>query len=314
MSSEYHLVRTDALFAKIEDQLQNYSSNGLLDVGSFFAEVQLVINQLGIAAYEMVDAVISLENYKAALPCNFYLLDSAWLCDNKASFQTPIIQSNFQLYTQTDKELIYQKPDCQNEAIRDVVSNGVIIQSTPCNNNNEHLLEKVTIKEYVVPGQPRSYTWRNPILLTLRNKKTINQQVCTKDCKNLFATSPYEISIAQQGFGKFIHSPMKEATIFLKYYAYPEDEETGLPLIPEDPIIQRAIEYHLMHYFFYMTWLNGNDVNIEKKVQALRQDRDLYMRQAINLSKMPSFNKAIEMARNTRRKWSAYQLLDSKHI
>lgn len=315
--NEYNLVPCDSLFAKIEEQLQNYSSNGLLDTGSFFAEITLVINKLGIAAYEMVDAVATLENHKLALPCNFYLLDSAWLCDDKPSYQSPIIQSNFILYTQTDKELISQKDSCANtqeKEIRDYVANGVIIQSTPCNNNNENVLEKVTIKEYVIPGQPRSYSWHNPILLTLRNKKSINQQVCVDKCKNLFATSPYEISISQQGYGKFIHSPLKEATLYLKYYAYPEDKETGLPLIPDTPIIQRAIEYHLMHYFFYMTWLNGNDVNIENKVKALRQDRDLYMAEAMNYAKMPSFNKTIEMMRNKRRLFSAYEAINSKHF
>lgn len=314
MNSEYNLIPTDTLFAKISDQLSVYTNNGLLDEGAFFAEVSLVINKLGIAAYEMIDAIVTLENHKAPLPCNFYMLDSAWLCDaHPVSFSTPIIQSNFVLYSETQKERICQTPDCSNDLIRDVVSNGVIIQSTPCNNNNEHVLDKVTIKEYVVPGKENSFTWNRPILLTLRNKKSIGQQICTDKCKNLFAKSPYEITISQQGTKKYLHSTLQEPVIYLKYYAYPEDPETGLPLIPEEPIIQRAIEYHLMHYFFYMTWLNGNDVNIEKKVQALRQDRDMYMQEALNYSKMPSFNKAVEMARKSRKRWAAYEVMSGKH-
>jgi len=310
-----NLVPCDQIFSKIEDQLSSYSSSGVLDTGRFFAEVALCTQKFGIGAYDMVDAIINLEEHKGALPCNFYLLDSAWLCDlSQRSETTQILQSNFTWYTQTTKETICQTDVCNtNDAILNNVSNGLIIQSTPCNNNNEHVLEKVTVKEYLIP-EGRSITWRNPILMTLRNSKSINSPICTKECKNLFAKSPYEISISQQGFNKFLHSTLKDPTIYLKYYAHPEDPNTGLPLIPEDPIIQRAIEYHLMHYFFYMIWLDGLDVNIEKKVQSLRQDRDLYMTEAINYTKMPSFNQTIHMMRNARNKWAAYQAIDGRHF
>jgi len=329
MAAQYNLTTTDGLFAKIEDQLSSYSSNGLLDVGRFYSEIKLIINKLGIAAYDMTDAVVLLENHKAALPCNFYLLDSAWLCDaNTPPTTGAILQSNFIMYNETTNELISQKNSCGIEGsspcgegvcnttdvnIRDVISNGLIIQSTPCNNNNENVLEKITVKEYVIP-EGRTITWRNPVLLKLRNRKSINIDVCAKDCKNLFAKSIDEISIVQQGFNKFIHSSLESPTIYLKYYAYPEDPETGLPLIPEEPIIQRAIEYHLMHYFFYMAWLDGTDVNIERKVQDLQLKRDQYLTEAINYSKFPSFNKSIEMARNTRRKFAAYEIMNSKHL
>ena len=146
-------------------------------------------------------------------------------------------------------------------------------------------------------------------MMKLKNRKTANTDVCTKDCKNLFAKSIDEISITQQGFNKFIHSTLEKPIIYLKYYAYPEDPETGLPLIPEDPIIQRAIEYHLMYYFFYMTWLDGTDVNIERKVQDLQLKRDQYLTEAINYSKMPSFAKTIEMSRKVRKRFAAYELI-----
>lgn len=321
MAAQYNLVSTDQLFAKIEDQLNSYTTNGLLDTGRFFSEVKLIINKLGIAAYDMTEAIVTLENHKAALPCNFYLLDSAWLCDaNTPPTTGAILQSNFVMYNETTNELISQKDACgiggcstTNDNIRNVVSNGLIIQSSPCNNNNENVLEKVTVKEYLIP-EGRTITWRNPVLLKLRNRKTLNSDVCSKDCKNLFAKSLDEISITQQGTNKFIHSTLETPTIYLKYYAYPEDPETGLPLIPEEPIIQRAIEFHLMHYFFYMAWLDGTDVNIERKVQDLQLKRDQYLTEAINYSKFPSFNKSIEMARNVRRKFSAYEIMGNKHI
>lgn len=311
--NDFPLVTTDRLFAKISDQLNSYSISGLLDEGRFYSEVMLCINTFGIAAYDLVDAIVILDNHRVALPCNFYLLDSAWLCDHASSHSLPILQSNFVMYTETTDETICQKTCSSNNTILDITNNGVTIQSTACNNNNENVLNKTTVKEYIIPENQQTITWRNPVLMRLKNKKSIGGHVCAKDCKNLFAQSPYEISIKQQGINKYLHSNLKEPTILLKYYSYPEDPDTGLPLIPEDPIIQRAIEYHLMHYFFYMAWLDGNDVNIEKKIQALRQDRDLYMQEAKNYSKISSFNKSIEMARNVRNRFSSYELLNFKH-
>jgi len=311
--SDYNLVPTTELFAKISEQLSSYSGNGLLDDGRFFSEVSLCINKLGIAAYEMVDAIVTLENHSVALPCNFYLLDSAWLCDHSPANSQPILQSNFIMYTETTDEVISQKVCSSNNTILDITNNGVTIQSTACNNNNENVLEKTTVKEFIIP-EGRTITWRNPILLTLKNKKSLTSPICSKDCKNLFAKSPYEISIKNQGSNKFLHSTLKEPVIYLKYYAYPEDPETGLPLIPDNPIIQRAIEYHLMHYFFYMTWLDSSDTGIERKVADLEIKRDKYMIEALNYSKIPSFNKSVEMARNIRRKFAAYEVLNSKHL
>lgn len=314
MTSEFPMTTTDGLFGKISEQLSQYTTNGLLDTSTFFEEVRIIITKLDIAAYEMVESIVSLEEYQTALPCNFYMLDSAWLCDTSPVNTVNALQSNFTMYSETTNEVISQKycnTDSQN--VRDVISNGVIIQSTPCNNNNENVLDKVTIKEYIQTGG-QQLSWKNPILLTLKNKKTIGQQICSGNCKNLFARSPYEISISQQGYGKMLHSNLKEPTIYLKYYAYPEDPVTGLPLIPDNPIILRAIEYHLMHYFFYMTWLNANDVNIENKVKALRQDRDLYVKEAENYCKMPSFQKNIEMVKRTRSRWTSYELMNTKHL
>jgi hypothetical protein len=315
MISEFPMVPTDGLFAKIEENLNQYTNNGLLDVGKFFTEVKFMISKLGIAAYELTEAVIFLENHRGELPCNFYLLDSAWLCDTSRSNTLTIPQSKFIMYSQLNCERIAQKTcnSSSEDAVRQVISNGVVIQSTPCNNNNEQILDKVTITEYIKTGHAE-FTYRNPVLLRLNNRKTTGNPVCTDKCKNLFAKSLYEISITQQGYNKYIHSTLEEPTIYLKYYAYPEDPDTGLPLIPDDPTIQRAIEYHLMYTFFYMLWLNGDDPNIEKKVADLGQKRDMYLREAINYSTMPSFNKSIEYARNARKKWAAYELINSRHI
>lgn len=310
MGNDFDLVPTDRLFAKIEENLNSYSSAGLLDTSRFFTEVKLIINKLGIAAYEFDDAIIKVDNHKGEMPCDFYLLDSAWLCDHSAMATAPIMQDKFVMYNTITCETIAQNDSCGTSL--PILNNGVIIQATPCNNNNERILDKVTITEYLQGGENQQLIFRMPTLMTLRNKKAIGD-VCTKDCKNLFAKSPYEFQILQQGTSKYFSSTLKEATVLLRYYKYPVDED-GLPLIPDNPIIQRAIEYHLMHYFFYMTWLNNDDVNLDRKIKQLEIDRDKYLVDALNYTKLPSFQKSVEMARNTRKRFAAYEMLNSYHL
>ena len=67
-----------------------------------------------------------------------------------------------------------------------------------------------------------------------------------------------------------------------------------------------------MYTFFYMTWLNNDDINLERKIQDLNIKRDEYLREAINYSKTPSFTKMVELARRGRRKFTAYELIGSK--
>lgn len=300
--SEYNLVSTEELFGKIQENLSSYTANGLLDIGRFYSEINLIINKLGIAAYTMKDAIVKLDNFKTELPCDFYLLDSAWLCDENPSFSFPIQQKqNVVLYTETTSETVCAENNC--------IETGFVIETDCCNSSRD--VNKVTVKEFVMGQVDKTYTYKRPILLNLRQKKSI-VNTCTKDCKNLFSNSPYEINIVNQGDSRFLYSTLDKPIILLKYYAYPIEEESGLPLIPDVPIIQRAIEYHLMYTFFYTTWLNNDDVNLERKLQDLEIKRDQYLREAINYSKTPSFTKMVELARRGRRKFTAYELIGNK--
>ena len=312
MAGEFKLISTDQLFAKIEDQLNSYVANGILDVGRFYNEVKWFIQKLGIGAYDFDDAIIRVEDHKGEMPCDFHMLDSAWLCDHSQEMTYPIMQDKFVLYNKIECETISQNTSCSTSPVQPLINNGVIIQSTPCNNNNEQVLDKVTITEYFQGQSNVVAKFQTPILMTLRNRKSVNS-VCEKDCKNLFARSPYEFQILQQGDSYVFTSTLKKAIVLVRYYKYPMDEN-GLPLIPDNPVIQKALEFHLMHYFFYMAWLNSDDVNIERKIQDLEIKRNNFLVEAMNYTKMQSFQQAVQMARKVRKRFGAYEEINSKHI
>lgn len=284
---------TEPLFSRIRENLSSYTSSGVLDVGKFFFEIKWFISRLGISMYELDEDVLHLKEFKHEMPCNFYLLESAWLCDRNNSTTKKV--DNFQ-----GKVVIYTEKTCEK-----------VIEPS-CNSYcGEQVLDKVTIKEYV-QTDPSETCFRSPVLLALGNKLT--KQACAKDCKNLFTHSPNDISILRRGNSQYLFSSLKEPTIYIRYYSYPIDEETGLPLIPDEPIIEKALESHLMHYFFKNLWLNGDDPNVQQKIQYLQIESNTNMAEAEYFCKLPSFNKMIETARRQRKKFRSFEVIDSRHF
>jgi hypothetical protein len=274
---------TEPLFARIRENLSSYSSLGMVDEGKFFFEVKWFISTLGISMLEIDEDVIHLKDYKHELPCNFNLLESAWLCDMNNS-QTKTVD-NFQ-----GKVVIYTENTCEK-----------VVQAT-CS-QDERVVDKITVKEYVQTN-PTERVYNSPILLALSNKLT--KQVCAKDCQNLFSANTNDISILRRGASYYLFSSLEKPTIYLRYYAYPIDEETGLPLIPDEPIIEKALEDHLMLYFFKNLWLNDDNPNVQQKIGYLKEESIKSMGEAEYFVKLPSFNKMIETTRRQRKRYNIY--------
>ena len=313
-SATLDLVKCDTLFARIRESLSSYDNSGLIDEGKFYAEVKWFIDQFGIPVYEKTEAMLHLCDHKGELPCDFFLLDSAWLChrEHKGQSSDPswIFQNKSVIYSEISCEKIAQNNSC---GTANPNLSGVVIESCPATCNNEITLEKVTVKQYVRGGDTNEWNFHRPTLLKLNNQKSIRKN-CTQNCPNLHCQSHDEISILSQGDSKYMYSNIKNPMIHIIYYKYPIDLETGLPLIPENPTMQKALEYHLMYTFFYTMWLNGDDVNLENKVKSLRQDRDNYMGEARCYSLTPSFNKMIATGRRVRKRFSSYEVMNTAHM
>jgi len=324
---EMKMVGAERLLARIEDNLSNYSASNLLDTGRFYSEIKYVIDLLGVAAYDLADAIIFAKDNKADAPCDYFLLNSLWLLDEHRpmTLEIPQPESRFIIYNREITELVAQNtcgygiPGSGNV---NPMMNGIAVESCMVTNNNEQVLQKISSIDYVQGTEAYRYEWNHPRLMTVRKNKSLKHHhknfQFPGDSEGKFrgvnAASPFEASIEQQGEFYNIYTTLKNPVMYMRYYRYPVDLDTGLPLIPEDPIIQKAIEWHLLQYYFQMLWLNGDDPNVQQKYQLLKQEADRYMLQAINYSKTPSFQTLVEMARRTRKKFSAYEVINSKHV
>lgn len=283
-------VKTDTLFARIQENLSYYSNNGVLDVGKFYQQVKLTTQRLGLEMYIPDEDILYLENYKAEMPCNFYMLDSAWLCKDNGS------ERNF---TNQQGTTFVEYMDITDECVSQNNSCGTI---STC---SEKVLRKITKREYVAAPLPVSLNqcrFTRPLLLTIKDDKT--KGLCAKDCGNLFPSTPYEIRIRN---GE-LHSELSKPIIYLRYYGYPVDEDTGLPLILNNEIVINAIEKHLMHYFFELLWLNNTDSNLERKIQYLQIEKNAAFTEAQSLISLPSFKTMVNVAKRYRQSWRPYDL------
>jgi len=293
--TNYDFVSCDRLFARIENELSSFSNNGLMDIEGFYPKVRLFIEHLGIAAYEDTNAVVKVVDYKAELPCDFHLLDSACLCERGNTTMQTAMQGQVQIYTEKTCETVSIK-GCP------VTPKYDIIPILGC--GNETVLDKVTITEYI-GSTPNTITWQNPVLLSLGNQVTAKS--CKDKCANIFSKSPENISIRKQGNTHFLYSNLEEATIYLKYYAYPYDEN-NLPMIPDSQIFEEALFYDLMYYFFKQKWYNGEFKDVENKIKSLESDRQKAMSEAEALARLPSFRAMVDMVQRNRNRTVFWEL------
>lgn len=294
---QINLVPCDSLFSKIEEDFSAYSANGLLDTSRFLIEVKWFIQQIGLASFEKAEGMILLEKHRAELPCDFYQLDSAWLCAPTTQSINNYFQGKYVFFTEETCEKIINHQGCPapNET-------GYSVNTSI----KDKVLEKITVKEYVTGGN-NILEFSNPTMLRYNNRKSIGT-LCNKNCPNLFVNTADEISITKQGDTLYLHSTLRDASIYLKYWRFPMDMETGLPLIPDDAIIQKGLEFHLKHWFLVNLWLNDSDVNLENKIKYMEGERNKYMLESKMIAKMPSFFDMINIARQTRQRWSNYEI------
>ncbi len=227
-------------------------------------------------------------------------MESAWLCDNKNTFSQSAFQGEFQIYT-TKQCASVTVGTCNYNSFYGIAASTCL---------NETVLDKVTITE-TIDSSPNTITWQNPYLLSLGNKVT--QNVCSKDCKNVFSKCPENISIRKQGDSFFLYSNMKEATIYLKYYAYPLDENQ-LPMIIDNPIIEEALFYDILLYFFKQKWYNNELTDVENKIKSLTIDKNEAMKLALAYMRTPSFNEMVKYIRRVRNYNSSYEIAFQNRI
>ena len=279
-----------------------------------YREINWFNSQLNLALYEMKDTMIVFNDHKAQLPCDFFSLDSAWLCHNNHRENLPGKDHPYPWREFQDKIVVYTHKTCDTIVQPNCPlpeANGVVINAF----EQGDVIQRVEIKEYVEGNSFEEWNshgyHHQPHLLKLGNKLTMNY--CSKNCKNFRGGGHDDISIKKQGDAYYMYSNLKHPLVFIRYFSSPIDPETQLPLVVDHPIIQKALEDYLIFFFLETMWVDSQDVNLENKLKYYKEKSDRSMADVHYLVRLPSFNRMIENSDRSRRKYHSFEVLYSFH-
>jgi hypothetical protein len=277
--------KNDALFARVRRRLRSFNNAGLLDEGDWYWYIKELLENLGVAVCEEREAVIMVKNYKGPLPDDFSYLYSAYKCTPENSTESKNNlwpQTGFVFYIDEIHEPYRQCKNCYS-AKRDFIEG-----------------EKYTVRTYI-QGEPAIMNFHQPQLLHLGAGA---KSFCTKDCKNknIFGTNMGEITLDKTT----LYANFEEDGVLIKYYAFPLDPETGLPLIPDNTIFEKAIEEHIIYNTLKDMYLNSEIPDFQNKLAMVAADYAKAFGQAEFLAKLPSFQTVINKIRVDRKNLRTY--------
>lgn len=262
------------MFDRILKRLQSFDAMQLLDTGDFHKHVAYVMEQLGAAVYRECEAFLKVKDHKTKLPENFKLWHAAFKCHSTFRSTKSINEQKPWIFM-IDTEISHE---CGNK----------------CKYESKHDTgkEKIVIRTFV-NGDTEECSFRNPILLRLSPNV---RSSCTEDCPNQFHAGADEITVDDNGT---IHTKFTEDTIHLQYLGLPIDDD-GLPMIPVNEDVERAIEYYILTQEFENMYFNSTVPNIAQMLQYVKGEYNFYLPQARYWAKLPSFQKMVNSVRRAR--------------
>lgn len=298
---EIRFVPADRLIASIQEDLSSYDANSQIDPGRWYPWIQKVVSDLGIACYEYKHGLIYIKDFKGQIECDFQILDSAfWVKAECNGGITPArgpihFQGKSIIWDDTTTACATQVPSCGGCGGSDCSACGDW-RTCAVNSFNE-----ITVREYV-QGLP--YDYNVPILHPLSVNQRVGRGWCLPHSICFGSHSQQEITIEKGEIFTNFH----EGIILLNYYAYPYDE-SGLPMIPDIPKIELAIEHYIKWKIFETMWNNNDDMAVEKKMQYWQNEfKTESYPDAEYWVKLTSFNAMVDIVRNDRHRFNHYQL------
>lgn len=274
------------VISNVKRDLSSFNAFNLLREEEFYRYISDILNQLGVGVMMESDSLVLIESSKGILPFNFKTLYAAY--KTTPFFNHPNIerlQSNsFSITTDITHEIIAQSNRCTIE----------------CCENSQKVIEKLTVKNFVNEGKHLNFT--TPILLRL--SPNVQQKFIEQGCQNLNSGSPHEITID----GRYIYTNFDRDVVYIKYYGFPVDKDTGLPMIPNITAVEKAIEWYIKWQTLMAIWYNNDVPDIQNKWQAAKVEYEHWFGQAEFEVKLPSFQNGIDLIRKNRGNLSIYQM------
>lgn len=284
-------ISSKRVISTVQEDLSSFDANNQIDPGRWYSMIRKVVSDLGIACFKPGHALVWIKNYRGELPCDFQILDSAFMVhENCHEGIGGIInyQGRSIIWDDTTTACAHEGPSCEGSC-----------EFRTCEVTE---FNQITVREYV-RGLPQTYNY--PVRYPLHVNNRLAKAWCLPKSICFGSTSKQEISINN---GE-IYTNFEEGIILLNYYSYPYDS-SGLPEMPDSPKVALAVEHYLKWKTLENLWVNNDDLGVQQKMMYFKNEfeQNSYPDAEFEV-KLTSMNSMTDMIRNSRKSLNMFQLI-----
>lgn len=237
MKTQLHYRTFDELMEEVNTDFNVYSNEGMIEPGSLIKVAQRVTYDLGLRIHKTKERVLEIENGKAKLPDDFYVMNYAMLCGKYT------VTRKVPMGTQTYEVVVGDTTD-------DTVCHTCNLPAQSCLCESVKLTEcgdeiKLVVKQKY---ETREYTAFNRV--RFKPAKYLAQ-----NCVNINEQSIYNAEIKNG----FIYASINNGQMYISYEGSLEDEDGNL-LVLDHPMINEYYEYAIKKRILENLAMNGEDV------------------------------------------------------
>jgi hypothetical protein len=249
---KYNFVSPEPVYSVIKEELKSYFDTGAVDDLLFPTYLDKCLRKLGRATYEIQETYLTIEDFEARLPDNFFAVREAWMCtyvdgypyrSANSFYSQAASQTTIQVSPLTVGGEVCNNPNCVNPSCSGTCM-PELIQGVYKTNNEINIAYQ---KSYLLkPGN-----------ISVKAH-------CTLDCANLGASSADSFDIRDN---KFVTN-FRQGVVHLIFYAYDYDQ-SGNQMIPDNYRIREYVEAFIKYKIFETLSNQINDETFNQVQQKL---------------------------------------------
>jgi len=227
------------LVSQIRLELRSYDESGKIVESIIYAELDRLLNAMGVRILPIHSTVLIVDDFKAKLPSDFISLLSAFTC---SKIETEYIDPAWETYEKDVCDVPICKTRCDY-----------------CWNENNDLFQ------VYMRTKTHKWTVKHTEILSIDS----SSDFCN-DCVNPKAKNKFDISIKNG----LIHTQFRQAKIFIEYRA--KSDSGGDLLIPEAPQVIKYLKEYLKVYILKDIFYNYDmDQSITQRIQMMEANLPL---------------------------------------
>lgn len=267
MNTELQYRTFDDLMNEVQSDFHVYNNEGMIDPAQLIKVAQRVNYDLGLRIYKTKERIIDIENGKAKLPNDFYVMNYAMLLG------TFTVKKKVPMGVQTEEVMVIPGESGYNEVCthcnlpEQSCTCENVIQTNDCGDSYQ-LVQKTKY-------ETRTYTMYARI-------KFEPSRYLAQNCVN---TQEADINLAQIKNG-FVYTNIVSGQLYISYEGNMEDDEGNL-LVLDHPMINEYYEYAIKQRILENLAINGEDV--ARRMELIEARYKVARNHALGIVNTPSY-------------------------